>query len=140
MCIICTGDYDESLTVLDCHWCSEITEIPKALIELTKLYCYRTKVTTIPYTLTNLTTLDCRYTKVTTIPNSLIELTRLNCYGTKMTTIPDTLVNLEHHLPKHNVKLLKKFQKTCKLRRITKSNILFVMHQDLVRHIIAPML
>jgi Leucine-rich repeat (LRR) protein len=179
MCIICTGDYDESLTELHCYGCSTITEIPDTLTNLTTLYCgytnvttipdtltnlttlscYRTKVTipdtltnlttlscsntkvtTIPDTLTNLTTLYCCRTKVTTIPDTLTNLTTLYCSNTKVTTIPDTLVKLEHELPKYNVKLLKKFQTTCKQRRIKKSNILFVMHEDLVRHIIIPML
>jgi hypothetical protein len=50
------------------------------------------------------------------------------------------LVKLKHKLPKYNVKLLKKFQKAYKIRKIKKSNILFVMHEDIVRHIITPML
>jgi Leucine-rich repeat (LRR) protein len=200
MCIICTGDYDESLTELDCHECSTITEIPDTLTNLTTLVCDYTKVRTIPNTLTNLTTLICNYTnvttipdtltylttlychftkvttipdtltnltelycgetkvsgipdtltnltilycwdtKVTTIPDTLTNLTILYCWNTKVTTIPDTLTKLEHPLPKYNVKSLKKFQKVCKRRRIKKSNILFVMHEDLVRHIIIPML
>jgi Leucine-rich repeat (LRR) protein len=180
MCIICTGDYDDTITELDCGWCSTITEIPDTLTNLTSLYCYRTnvttipdtlinltalycvgtKVTTIPDTLTNLTTLVCDYTKVTTIPDTLTNLTTLSCSSTKVTTIPDTLTNLtklycsytkvttipdtfvklKHYLPKYNVKLLKKFQTAFKRRRIKKSNILFVMHEDLVRHIIIPML
>jgi Leucine-rich repeat (LRR) protein len=160
MCIICTGDYDNTLTELNCHWCSTITEIPETLTNVTTLYCYHTKVTTIPDTLTNLTILSCSYTKVTTIPDTLTNLTTLycgdtnvttipdtltnlttlSCYNTKVTTIPDTLTKLEHRLPKYNVKLLKKFQTACKRRRIKKSNILFVMHEDLVRHIIIPML
>jgi Leucine-rich repeat (LRR) protein len=160
MCIICTGDYDVTLTELDCSWCSTITEIPDTLTNLTTLYCWKTnvtmipdtltnlttlvcsntKVTTIPDTLTNLTTLYCDGTKVTTIPDTLTNLTTLNCSYTNVTTIPDTLVKLKHQLPKYNVKLLKKFQTACKRRRIKKSNILFVMHEDLVKHIIIPML
>jgi Leucine-rich repeat (LRR) protein len=100
MCIICTGDYDESLTKLDCDWCYTITEIPDTLTNLTTLDCYGTKVTTIPDTLINLTTLSCYGTKVTTIPDTLTNLTTLSCYGTKVTTIPDTLTKLKHHLPK----------------------------------------
>jgi Leucine-rich repeat (LRR) protein len=160
MCIICTGDYDDSLTELQCYGCSTITEIPDILTNLTTLSCYGTKVTTIPDTLTNLTKLYCSCTNVTTIPDTLTNLTTLSCWSTNVTTIPDTLTNLttldcsytsvttipdtlvklEHHLPKYNVKLLKKFQTTCKRRRIKKSNILFVMHEDLVRHIIIPMM
>jgi Leucine-rich repeat (LRR) protein len=107
---------------------------------LTTLYCSNTKVTTIPDTLTNLATLYCCRTKVTTIPDTLTNLATLHCGDTSVTTIPDTLVKLKHPLPKYNVKLLKKFQTACKRRRIKKSNILFVMHEDLVRHIIIPML
>jgi Leucine-rich repeat (LRR) protein len=90
--------------------------------------------------LTNLTILSCGDTKVTTIPDTLTNLTTLECWDTKVTTIPDTLVKLKHQLPKYNVKLLKKFQTAFKRRRIKKSNILFVMHEDLVKHIIVPML
>jgi Leucine-rich repeat (LRR) protein len=90
--------------------------------------------------LTNLTTLDCSCTKVTTIPDTLTNLTALYCDGTEVMTIPDTLVKLKHHLPKYNVKLLKTFQTAWKRRRIKKSNIFFMMHEDLVRHIIIPML
>jgi Leucine-rich repeat (LRR) protein len=180
MCIICTGDYDDTITELDCQVCYTITEIPDTLTNLTTLSCYGTKVmtipdtltnlttlycdgtkvTTIPDTLTNLTTLDCSCTKVTTIPDTLTNLTALYCWNTNVTTIPDTLTNLTtlscdrtnvttipdtltkliHKLPKYNVKLLKKFQTAFKRRRIKKSNILFVMHEDLVRHIILPML
>jgi Leucine-rich repeat (LRR) protein len=140
MCIICTGDYDNTLIELYCHGCSTITEIPNTLTNLTTLYCSNTKVTTIPDTLTNLTTLYCCRTKVTTIPDTLTNLATLHCGDTSVTTIPDTLVKLKHPLPKYNVKLLKKFQTACKRRRIKKSNILFVMHEDLVRHIIIPML
>ena len=106
---------------------------------LTSLTCCK-KVTTIPDTLTNLTRLYCHRTNVTTIPKTLTNLTTLYCWDTNVTTIPDTLVKLKHELPKYNVKLLKKFQKVCKQRRIKKSNILFVMHEDIVRHIIIPML
>jgi Leucine-rich repeat (LRR) protein len=127
------------LTTLVCGD-TKVTTIPDTLTNLTTLYCSCTKVTTIPDTLTNLTTLDCGYTKVTTIPDTLTNLTTLECWDTKVTTIPDTLTKLTHHLPKYKVKLLKKFQTACKRRRIKKSNILFVMHEDLVRHIIIPML
>jgi Leucine-rich repeat (LRR) protein len=160
MCIICTGDYDDTLTELDCHGCSTITEIPDTLTNLTTLSCDSTNVTTIPDTLTNLTSLYCSHTNVTTIPDTLTNLTELYCWDTKVTMIPDTLTNLttlecwetkvttipdtftklKHPLPKYNVKLLKKFQTAFKRRRIKKSNILFVMHEDLVRHIIIPML
>jgi len=159
MCIICTGDCDDTLTELDCNWCSTITEIPETLTNLTTLVCSQTKITTIPETLTNLTTLSCGNTKVTTIPETLTNLTTLSCYNTKVTTIPetltnlttlvcfntkvttipDTLVKLKHTLPKYNVKFLKKIQKRWKLRQLSKSNALYVMHQDLVRHIIIPM-
>jgi Leucine-rich repeat (LRR) protein len=128
-----------NLTTLDC-WDTKVTTIPDTLTNFTTLYCSSTNVTTIPDTLTNLTTLSCSWTNVTTIPDTLTKLTTLYCGATKVTTIPDTLTKLEHQLPKYNVKLLKKFQKVCKQRRIKKSNILFVMHEDLVRHIIIPML
>jgi Leucine-rich repeat (LRR) protein len=128
-----------NLTTLNCA-CTKVTTIPDTLTNLTTLDCWDTKLTTIPDTLTNLTILYCSCTKVTTIPDTLTNLTTLECSNTKVTTIPDTLVKLTHHLPKYNVKLLKKFQTACKRRRIKKSNILFVMHEDLVRHIIIPML
>jgi Leucine-rich repeat (LRR) protein len=115
-------------------------KIPDTLTNLTTLSCSGTNVTAIPETLTNLTTLQCGGTKVTMIPDTLTNLTELYCSLTKVTMIPDTLTKLTHQLPKYNVKLLKKFQKICKLRKIKKSNILFVMHEDLVRHIIIPML
>jgi Leucine-rich repeat (LRR) protein len=89
MCIICTGDYDESLTELHCYGCSTITEIPDTLTNLTTLHCENTKVTTIPDTLTNLTTLECWDTNVTTIPDTLTNLTTLYCDSTNVTTIPD---------------------------------------------------
>jgi Leucine-rich repeat (LRR) protein len=127
-----------NLTTLYC-WNTKVT-IPDTLTNLAKLSCSNTKVTTIPDTLTNLTKLYCSYTKVTTIPDTLTNLTTLYCGGTNVTTIPDTSTKLKHQLPKYNVKLLKKFQKICKQRRIKKSNILFVMHEDLVKHIIIPML
>jgi Leucine-rich repeat (LRR) protein len=117
-----------------------VTTIPNTLTNLTALYCHNTNVTTIPDTLTNLTALYCDNTKVTTIPETLTNLTTLYCWDTNVTTIPDTFVKLKHYLPKYNVKLLKKFQTAFKRRRIKKSNILFVMHEDLVRHIIIPML
>ena len=94
MCILCTGDYDETITELNLHLCFDITEIPNTLTNLTSLNCSSTNITEIPNTLTHLTTLWCYSTKITEIPNILTHLTNLNCSYTKITEIPNTLTNL----------------------------------------------
>jgi Leucine-rich repeat (LRR) protein len=81
------------LTYLDC-FNTNISEIPKELVNLTRLDCYNTNITEIPKELVNLTTLHCRYTKITEIPKELVNLTQLYCHGTKITEIPKELVNL----------------------------------------------
>ena len=146
MCIICTGDYDEHLTELNCDWCSEITEIPSTLTNLTTLYCSSTKVTLIPSTLTALTTLYCCSMNLVELPITLTNLTTLYCHNTNITALPDTFVKLKsyiyptYRLPKYNTKALTTFQKLYKLRRMNKMAILHAMHDDLVRCIVTPMM
>ena len=94
MCIICSGDYDNSLTELDCNYCQEITEIPGTLINLTYLNCSFTKIIEISNTLINLTYLDCSFTKINIIPDTLVNLDGLDCDNTKIKKIPGTLINL----------------------------------------------
>jgi Leucine-rich repeat (LRR) protein len=94
MCQICTGEYDENTTKLDCYVCRQVTSIPSTLVNLRELYCRDTNVTSIPSTLINLRVLACGDTKVTLIPSTLVNLRELYCSYTKVTSIPSTLVNL----------------------------------------------
>jgi Leucine-rich repeat (LRR) protein len=96
MCQVCTGEYDENTTELDCDGCKRVTSIPDILVNLLELYCRDTKVTSIPSTLVNLEHLYCRDTKITSIPSTLVNLQILYCRNTNVTSIPSTLVNLRY--------------------------------------------
>jgi len=62
MCIICTNEYDETITVLKC--CGNVSKIPNTLINLKKLNCSDTKIKEIPDILTNLQRLICWDTNI----------------------------------------------------------------------------
>ena len=57
MCVICRKEYNENTTVINCDFCTTVTEIP-ILPNLQKLYCCYTNITEIPI-LPNLQKLNC---------------------------------------------------------------------------------
>ena len=58
MCIICTKQYNNDLTILNCSGCTQVTSIP-LLENLTELHCVNCiNLTTIPR-LEKLTDLNC---------------------------------------------------------------------------------
>ncbi len=96
------------LTSLKCYK-TLINEIPKELINLTKLNCFSTQVDTIPKELVNLTQLICSRTNIKEIPKELVNLTELTCANTQVKEIPIELVNLkfincDDHCITHKVK------------------------------------
>ena len=94
MCIICIGDYDISLTELNCSNCNSIKEIPKELVNLVYLRCYYTEIKEIPKELVNLKHISCFGTEIKEIPKELVNLTYLDCGETGITKIPRELVKL----------------------------------------------
>ena len=96
MCIVCTGEYDISLTQLLCHNCQQITEIPKELINLNYIECGYTKISKIPKEFENLTYLYCENSKITEIPKELNKIAYLRCKNTKINNIPFTLIHLQY--------------------------------------------
>jgi hypothetical protein len=94
MCQLCTGDFDESITILNISYCERVTSIPDNLVNLLYLHCHNTNITSIPSTLVNLRQLFCYNTKITSIPDTLINLHELYCINININSIPDTLVNL----------------------------------------------
>jgi len=40
MCIICRKEYDVNAEIIDCSYCSLLTEIPETLVNLKELYCH----------------------------------------------------------------------------------------------------
>ena len=101
MCIICEGNYDESLTVLNCKSCRKIKEIP-ILPNLQILDCTHSKIKEIPI-LPKLKRLHCKDTNITEIPY-LPNLQDLECKNTNITKIP-YLPNLQDLECDKNIKL-----------------------------------
>lgn len=97
MCIICTDDYDETLTKLDCSNCRYITKIPKILINLTSLDCHNCKgIYILPLQLTNLRVLTCSSTNISRIPTGYTNLQYLKCDNTHIKTLPKTFTQLKY--------------------------------------------
>ncbi len=114
MCIICTRNYDISLTYLNCYKCKDIKEIPKELVNLNGLDCCNTQIIAIPKELINLTYLCVHNTQIKEIPKELTNLTYLFCDGTLIKEIPKEFINLKYfhcihtqitEIPKELVKL-----------------------------------
>jgi Leucine-rich repeat (LRR) protein len=76
MCILCNGDYNENLLLLNCSSCIKIKEIPY-LPNLQYLDCSYTKIKELPI-LPNLQLLICDNTEITEIPY-LSNLLYLDC-------------------------------------------------------------
>ena len=137
MCIICTGDYDNSITTLEC--CHTVSVIPDTLVNLTTLYCSYTEVSVIPDTLVNLKRLQCSNTKVSVIPDTIVNLTRLSCSDTRVSVIPDT-INLtklqDINYKKYNVKHLRKFQKICRKKIFLKRMKYCPLPSDIVKYVV----
>lgn len=109
MCIICCGNYDINITMLNCSECKLITEIPKELVNLIELYCWDSQIEVIPKELVNLKQLHCSHTQVKEIPKELVNLTEIDCDYTNIKEIPKELVNLTFlHCPNTQIKEIPK--------------------------------
>jgi Leucine-rich repeat (LRR) protein len=84
MCIVCSGNYDQNTTMINCNNCKFVKKIPP-LKGIKYLYCGYTNITEIPF-LPNLEILHCSNTKIKNIP-MLPKLRKLTCIKTQIKQI-----------------------------------------------------
>ena len=117
MCIICSEEYDETLTKLDCSNCRLINKIPKTLINLVSLDCHNCKnIYLLPKQLIKLRVLTISYTNISSIPSSYSNLQYIKCDNSEIKSLPKTLINLKYlycfdtkikKIPKEFIELLR---------------------------------